>query len=112
MLPIYIMFVCETVSLFYTPIFCIFQVESIHGHSSLFLGEEQTQGSPASHRLSRTNPKGEEGDGGGGGGGGAGGKEGTRRASVTSVGSETSICSMSQLGDIISNSEWRETHSN
>lgn len=35
---------------------------------------------------------------------------GGRRASVTSMESVTSICSMGQLGNTISNSEWEESY--
>lgn len=62
----------------------------------MFLEGDQTPGGPASQSSSETKTE----------GGGGGGEEGGRRASVTSVESETSICSMSQLGNTIANSEW------
>lgn len=74
--------------------------ESIQGHTSVFLEGDQTPGGPASQLSSETQTE------------GGGGEEGGRRASVTSVESETSICSMGQLGNTIANSEWegrRET---
>lgn len=60
----------------------------------MFLEGDPTPGGPASQSSSEK--KAEVG----------GGEEGGRRASVTSVESETSICSMSQLGNTIANSEW------
>ncbi|TKS80885.1 Membrane-associated phosphatidylinositol transfer protein 3 [Collichthys lucidus] len=68
--------------------------ESIQGHTNVFLEGDQTPGGPASQTSSETKTGG-GGEGGGGGGG--------RRASVTSVESETSICSMGQLGNTIAN---------
>lgn len=76
-------------------------MESIQGHPDVFLEGEQTQGGPVSQLPSETNTE--------GGGGAGGGGEGGRRASVTSLESETSICSMGQLGNTIANSEWDET---
>ncbi|KAF0030016.1 hypothetical protein F2P81_016747 [Scophthalmus maximus] len=75
-------------------------VESIQGHPDVFLEGEQTQGGPVSQLPSETNTE--------GGGGAGGGGEGGRRASVTSLESETSICSMGQLGNTIANisSRW------
>uniref|UniRef100_A0A8D3DYZ6 Membrane-associated phosphatidylinositol transfer protein 3 n=1 Tax=Scophthalmus maximus TaxID=52904 RepID=A0A8D3DYZ6_SCOMX len=66
----------------------------------VFLEGEQTQGGPVSQLPSETNTE--------GGGGAGGGGEGGRRASVTSLESETSICSMGQLGNTIANisSRW------
>lgn len=66
----------------------------------MFLEGDQTPGGPASQLSSETKTE------------GGGGEEGGRRASVTSVESEMSICSMGQLGNTIANSEWegrRET---
>ncbi|KAJ0021961.1 hypothetical protein NQD34_009451 [Periophthalmus magnuspinnatus] len=59
--------------------------ESIQGHSNVFLKSEQSLSTPLSEGTT------EKDEGGG------------RRESVTSVGSETSVCSMSQLGNLISN---------
>lgn len=59
----------------------------------MFLEGEQTPGGQASLMSSETKTEG-------------GGEEGGRRASVTSVESEMSICSMGQLGNTIANSEW------
>lgn len=64
----------------------------------MFLEGEQTHGGPTSQQSSETDTE----------GGGGGGEEGGRRASVTSVESEMSICSMGQLGNTIANSEWEE----
>lgn len=61
----------------------------------MFLEGEQTHGGPTSQQSSETDTEG-------------GGEEGGRRASVTSVESEMSICSMGQLGNTIANSEWEE----
>uniref|UniRef100_A0A3B4UC30 Membrane-associated phosphatidylinositol transfer protein 3 n=1 Tax=Seriola dumerili TaxID=41447 RepID=A0A3B4UC30_SERDU len=66
------------------------------GHPNVFLEGEQTPGSPASQESSETKTE----------GGGGGGEEGGRRASMTSVESETSMCSMGQLGNTITNSDW------
>ncbi|XP_056230034.1 membrane-associated phosphatidylinositol transfer protein 3 isoform X3 [Seriola aureovittata] len=73
--------------------------ESIQGHPNVFLEGEQTHGGPASQESSETKTEG---------GGGGGGEEGGRRASMTSVESETSMCSMGQLGNTITNisSSW------
>lgn len=62
----------------------------------MFLEGEQTHGGPTSQQSSETDYE------------GGGGEEGGRRASVTSVESEMSICSMGQLGNTIANSEWEE----
>ena len=75
-------------------------VESIQGHANIFLEGEQTQGGPASQQPSDTPTE-----------GGGGREEGGRRGSSTSVESETSICSMGQLGNTIANSEWDERDS-
>ncbi|KAG7243135.1 hypothetical protein INR49_016510 [Caranx melampygus] len=71
--------------------------ESIQGHSNVFLEGEQTHGGPAPQQPCETKTE-----------GGGGGEEGGRRASVTSVESETSVCSMGQLGKTIANisSSW------
>ncbi|CAB1432824.1 unnamed protein product [Pleuronectes platessa] len=71
-------------------------VESIQGHANIFLEGEQTQGGPASQQPAETSTE------------GGGREEGGRRNSVTSVESETSICSMGQLGNTIANisSSW------
>ncbi|XP_015806695.1 membrane-associated phosphatidylinositol transfer protein 3 isoform X2 [Nothobranchius furzeri] len=63
--------------------------DSIQGHPSVFLEGDQSHGQQAEMKT----------EGGGGGG---------RKASVTSVESEISICSMSRLGDTIANisSSW------
>uniref|UniRef100_A0A3P8SLI2 Membrane-associated phosphatidylinositol transfer protein 3 n=1 Tax=Amphiprion percula TaxID=161767 RepID=A0A3P8SLI2_AMPPE len=68
--------------------------ESIQGHPNVFLEGEQFHGGSASQHSSETKTE--------------GGDEGGRRASVTSVESEMSICSMGQLGNTISNisSSW------
>lgn len=66
----------------------------------MFLEGDQTPGGPASQPSSETKTE------------GGGVEEGGRRASLTSVESESSICSMGQLGNTIANSEWegrRET---
>lgn len=76
-------------------LFSFLTAESIQGHSNVFLEGEQTPGGPASQTSSETKTE-----------GGGGGGEGGRRASVTSVESEMSICSMGQLGNTIANSEW------
>lgn len=73
--------------------------DSIQSHPNVFLEGEQTHGGPTSQHSSETDTEG---------GGGGGGEEGGRRASVTSVESEMSICSMGQLGNTIANSEWEE----
>lgn len=65
----------------------------------MFLEGDQTPGGPASQTSSETKT-----------GGGGGEEGGGRRASVTSVESETSICSMGQLGNTIANSEWKESY--
>lgn len=75
------------------------QAESIQGHTNVFLEGDQTPGGPASQTSSETKT-----------GGGGGEEGGGRRASVTSVESETSICSMGQLGNTIANSEWKESY--
>lgn len=67
--------------------------EAIQDHKQVFLECHQSPGDPASQSETGTE---------------GGGEEGGRRASVTSVGSETSICSMGQLGDTIANSEQEE----
>uniref|UniRef100_I3K5Z3 Membrane-associated phosphatidylinositol transfer protein 3 n=1 Tax=Oreochromis niloticus TaxID=8128 RepID=I3K5Z3_ORENI len=59
--------------------------DSIQSHPNVFLEGEQTHGGPTSQHSSETDTEG---------GGGGGGEEGGRRASVTSVESEMSICSM------------------
>lgn len=59
----------------------------------MFLESGKTPGGPASQTSSETKPEG-------------GVEEGGRRASVTSVESEMSICFMGQLGNTITNSEW------
>lgn len=61
----------------------------------MFLEDEQTHGGPASQQSSGVKTE-----------GGRGGEEGGRRASLTSVESGTSMCSMGQLGNTIANSEW------
>uniref|UniRef100_A0A669F868 Membrane-associated phosphatidylinositol transfer protein 3 n=1 Tax=Oreochromis niloticus TaxID=8128 RepID=A0A669F868_ORENI len=71
--------------------------DSIQSHPNVFLEGEQTHGGPTSQHSSETDTEG---------GGGGGGEEGGRRASVTSVESEMSICSMGQLGNTIANSDW------
>ncbi len=71
--------------------------DGIQGHTSVFLESDQIPGGPGSQSSSETKTE-----------GGGGGEEGGRRASVTSVESETSICSMGQLGNTIANSEWEE----
>jgi len=68
--------------------------DSVQGHPSVFLEGEQSHGGKASQESSETKTEGRGGDGGG------------RRISVTSVESEMSICSLSQLGNTITNSEW------
>ncbi|XP_039454181.1 membrane-associated phosphatidylinositol transfer protein 3 isoform X3 [Oreochromis aureus] len=74
-------------------------IDSIQSHPNVFLEGEQTHGGPTSQHSSETDTEG---------GGGGGGEEGGRRASVTSVESEMSICSMGQLGNTIANisSSW------
>lgn len=59
----------------------------------MFFEGEQTPGGQASQSSSETKTE------------GGGGEEGGRRASMTSVESEMSICSMGQLGNTIANSE-------
>lgn len=61
----------------------------------MFLEGDQTPGGSVSQPSPETQTE-----------GGGGGEEGGRRASVTSVESETSICSMGWLGNTIANSEW------
>ncbi|KAF7666800.1 hypothetical protein LDENG_00091690 [Lucifuga dentata] len=70
--------------------------DSIQYHPNVFLESEQTPAGPTSQPSSET------------GGEREGGEEGGRRASVTSVGSETSNCSMGLLGSTIANisSSW------
>lgn len=67
--------------------------EAIQDHKHVFLECHQSPGDPASQSETGTE---------------GGAEEGGRRASVTSVGSETSICSMGQLGDTIASSEREE----
>lgn len=62
----------------------------------MFLEGDQKPGGPPSQLSSETKTAGEEGG---------------RRGSVASVESETSICSMGQLGNTIANSEWEPRHS-
>ncbi|CAG08946.1 unnamed protein product, partial [Tetraodon nigroviridis] len=64
------------------------QAEAIQDHKHVFLECHQSPGDPASQSETRTE---------------GGGEEGGRRPSVTSVGSETSICSRGQLEDTITN---------
>uniref|UniRef100_A0A087X7P9 Membrane-associated phosphatidylinositol transfer protein 3 n=1 Tax=Poecilia formosa TaxID=48698 RepID=A0A087X7P9_POEFO len=73
--------------------------ESIQSNPGVFLEGDKSHGGPASPHSYETKT-----DGGGGGGGEARG----RRGSVTSVESEMSMCSMSQLGNTIANisSSW------
>lgn len=68
-------------------------VETIQDHKNVFLECDQSPRGPASQPSPGTRSE------------GGGGEEGGRRASVTSVESETSICSMGQLGNTITNSE-------
>ncbi|XP_061575593.1 membrane-associated phosphatidylinositol transfer protein 3 isoform X2 [Cololabis saira] len=65
--------------------------EGIQGHPSVFLESDQSHEDTPSHQSSETKSEGGGGDGGG------------RRASVTSMGSEMSLCSLGQLGSTISN---------
>uniref|UniRef100_A0A3Q1JGV0 Membrane-associated phosphatidylinositol transfer protein 3 n=1 Tax=Anabas testudineus TaxID=64144 RepID=A0A3Q1JGV0_ANATE len=65
--------------------------ESVQSHPIVFLESEQAQGGPASQQPSEALTE------------GGGRDEGGRRLSVTSVESETSICSMGQLGNTIAN---------
>ncbi|XP_069568474.1 membrane-associated phosphatidylinositol transfer protein 3 isoform X2 [Brachyistius frenatus] len=67
--------------------------ESIQGHPNVFLQGEQSHGGPASQQSSEAKTEGDEGG---------------RRASVTSVESEMSICSLGQLGNTITDisSSW------
>ncbi|XP_063762290.1 membrane-associated phosphatidylinositol transfer protein 3 [Eleginops maclovinus] len=69
--------------------------ESIQSHPNVFLEGGKTPGGPASQTSSETKPEGGE-------------EEGGRRASMTSVESEMSICFMGQLGNTITNisSSW------
>lgn len=73
--------------------------DAIQDHKNVFLECDQAPGGPAS----QPSPEVAGGDAAGAGGRG---EEGGRRGSVTSVESETSICSMGQLGNTIANSEW------
>lgn len=73
--------------------------ETIQDHKNVFLECDQAPGGPALQPSSETRTE------------GGGGEDGGRRASVTSVESETSICSMGQLGNTITNSEWAGGHS-
>lgn len=73
--------------------------DAIQDHKKVFLECDQAPGGPAS----QPSPEVAGGDAAGAGGRG---EEGGRRGSVTSVESETSICSMGQLGNTIANSEW------
>lgn len=70
-------------------------VETVQDYKKVFLESDQSAGGPASQLPSETRTD------------GGGGEEGGRRASVTSVESEISVCSMGQLGNTISNSEWK-----
>lgn len=70
-------------------LFSLFIGESIQSHPNVFLESEQVKSQPSSGIKT----KGEQ--------------EGGRRASMTSVESETSVCFMGQLGNIITNSEWK-----
>lgn len=72
-------------------------VETVQDHKKVFLECDQTPGGPASQSSSETRTDG-------------GGEEGGRRASVTSVESEISVCSMGQLGNTITNSEWKGSY--
>lgn len=85
--------VCPSLSL----LFSSSPAESIQGHPNVFFEGEQTPGGPTSQSSSEAKTEGR----------GGGGEEGGRRASVTSVESEMSICSMGQLGNTITNSEWK-----
>uniref|UniRef100_A0A8C5DTW4 Membrane-associated phosphatidylinositol transfer protein 3 n=1 Tax=Gouania willdenowi TaxID=441366 RepID=A0A8C5DTW4_GOUWI len=67
--------------------------ESIQSHPKVFLEGEQSHGGSASSPQSSPDGRTEK----------DGGDEGIRRASVTSVESEMSICSMGQLGNTIAN---------
>ncbi|MEQ2246799.1 Membrane-associated phosphatidylinositol transfer protein 3 [Ilyodon furcidens] len=72
--------------------------ESIQTNPAVFLEGDKSHGGPASQHSSEAKTE-----------GGGGGREGRgRRGSVTSVGSEMSVCSMSQLGNTIANisSSW------
>lgn len=71
-----------------------FLAESIQTHPNVFLESEQAHRGSVSQQPTETQTE------------GGGRDEGGRRASVTSVESETSICSMGQLGNTIANSEW------
>lgn len=73
--------------------------DTIQDHKKVFLECDQAPGSPESQPSLET-------AGGDAAGAGGRGEEGGRRGSVTSVESETSICSMGQLGNTIANSEW------
>lgn len=73
--------------------------DAIQDHKNVFLECDQAPGGPASQPS--TVVAGEDAAGAGG-----RGEEGVRRGSMTSVESETSICSMGQLGNTIANSEW------
>lgn len=68
--------------------------ESIHGHPSVFLETERSHGPKASQQSCETKSEGGREVGGG------------RSVSVTSEESEMSVCSLSQLGNTIANSEW------
>lgn len=85
--------------LFYPPTFSSSPAETIQDHKNMFLECDQAPGGPPSQPSSEAGTE-----------GGGGGEEGGRRASVTSVESETSICSMGQLGNTIANSEWEGSH--
>ncbi|KAF3847562.1 hypothetical protein F7725_020590 [Dissostichus mawsoni] len=82
---------CLSFSLLFSPSLA----ESIQSHPNVFLEGGKTPGGPASQTSSETKPEG-------------GVEEGGRRASVTSVESEMSICFMGQLGNTITNisSSW------
>ncbi|KAK2847448.1 hypothetical protein Q5P01_010447 [Channa striata] len=69
--------------------------ESVQRHPDVFVESEQAHGGPASQQPAEAQTDG-------------GRDEGGRRASVTSVESETSMCSMGQLGNTIANisSSW------
>lgn len=88
---------CLPLSFLSSSLFSPSSAESIQGHTNVFLDGDQTPGAQASRSSSETKTEG---------GGGGGAEEGGRRASVTSVESETSICSLGQLGNTIANSEW------
>lgn len=75
-------------------------VETIQDHKNVFLECDQSPRGPTSQSSTVARSE----------GGGGGGEEGGRRASVTTVESETSICSMGQLGNTIANSEKEESY--